>query len=354
MCTPVTIARIDNRLRQCFNSNKVFVGNHIIFIGDFWQFKPVSKLKMPALYQGMVLQARNRRLPENEAYRAGVNLFAKFQLFNLEGQRRANTEYEKQLLNALRDVENKKPITDVWLRKLQAITKEDIEIDEKWRFTTIATTGNLERRNIIQFQAQRFGEVNNEPILNWTCKVKKNKVGGRNVYSPIDFAEFQDTEQFILLNRYFVRGAECVLDENICTQLNIAKGTKGVYSGIIWDEKDHVPDISSLPKGKITAVPQPIYILVTVGDTIIPVGLRNEKIEVRGEERKINYQDTACSLLFAVTFHKLQGLTLDKIILSIGKHPTAKLRVKMPSLYVGVSRVHNFTELRVLPLKQAD
>ena len=82
--------------------------------------------------------------------------------------------------------------------------------------------------------------------------------------------------------------------------------------------------------------------------------MRNEKIEVRGEERKINYQDTACSLLFAVTFHKLQGLTLDKIILSIGKHPTAKLRVKMPSLYVGVSRVHNFTELRVLPIKQAD
>ena len=63
-----------------------------------------------------------------------------------------------------------------------------------------------------------------------------------------------------------------------------------MYSGIIWDEKDHVPDISSLPKGKITTVPQPIYILVTVGDTIIPVGLRNEKIEVRGEERKGNYQ----------------------------------------------------------------
>ena len=95
MCTPVTIARIDKRLRPCFNSNKVFGGIHVIFIGDFWQFKPVSKLKNLALYQGMVLQARNRRLPENEAYRVGVNLFAKFQLFNLKGQRRANTEDEK-------------------------------------------------------------------------------------------------------------------------------------------------------------------------------------------------------------------------------------------------------------------
>ena len=354
MSTPVTIARIDNRLRQCFNPNKAFGGIHVIFIGDFWQFKPVSFIKNPALYQGMVLQARNRRLPENEAYRVGVNLFAKFQLFNLEGQRRAQDEYERKLLNPLRDVKNKRPITDVWLRKLQQITKEDVKMDEEWRFTTIATTGNLERRNIIQFQAQRFGEVNNEPILNWTCKVRKTKVGGKNVYRPLDFTEFKDTEQFTLLNRYFVRGAECVLDKNICTQFKLAKGTKGVYSGIIWDKKEKVPDISSLPRGKITAVPQPLYILVTVGDTIVPIGLRNEELDVSGEERKVNYQDTACSLLFAVTYHKLQGLTLDKIILSVGKHPTAKLRVQMPSLYVGVSRVHNFTELRILPINKAD
>ena len=35
MTTPVTIARIDNRLRQCFNSEKAFGGIHVIFIGDF-------------------------------------------------------------------------------------------------------------------------------------------------------------------------------------------------------------------------------------------------------------------------------------------------------------------------------
>ena len=354
MITPVTIARIDNRLRQCFNCHKAFGGIHVIFIGDFWQFKPVSYLKKPALYQGMVLQARNRRLPIGEAYKVGVNLFSKFQLFNLEGQRRANKEYENQFLNALRDAKKKTPITDAWVRKLQPITKEDIKIDEKWRFTTIATTGNVERRNIIQFQAQRFGEVNNEPILNWTCKVKKTKVGKSNVYTEVDFTEFRDAEQYTLLNRYFVRGAECVISENICTKLKLAKGTKGVYTGIVWDEKEHVPDISSLPKGKITVVPQPIYILITVGDTIVPIGLRNEHIDVRGEKRQINYQDNACDLLFACTYHKLQGLTLDKIILSLGKHPTVKLRVEMPSLYVGVSRVHNFTELRVLPIKNDD
>ena len=35
MNTPVTVARIDNRLRQCFNSEKAFGGIHVIFIGDF-------------------------------------------------------------------------------------------------------------------------------------------------------------------------------------------------------------------------------------------------------------------------------------------------------------------------------
>ena len=33
--TPVTFARIDNRLRQCYNPNKAFDGIHVIFIGAF-------------------------------------------------------------------------------------------------------------------------------------------------------------------------------------------------------------------------------------------------------------------------------------------------------------------------------
>ena len=59
-------------------------------------------------------------------------------------------------------------------------------------------------------------------------------------------------------------------------------------------------------------------------------------------------------LLFSVTYHKLQGLTLDVLILSINKHPNPKLRLTLSSLYVEASRVHNHEELHVLPFGKED
>ena len=44
MITPVTLARIDLRLRHCFNSQLPFGGKHILLCGDMWQFPPVSGL----------------------------------------------------------------------------------------------------------------------------------------------------------------------------------------------------------------------------------------------------------------------------------------------------------------------
>ena len=35
MCTPVTLARIDNRLRDCFDAEKPFGGLNVILLGDF-------------------------------------------------------------------------------------------------------------------------------------------------------------------------------------------------------------------------------------------------------------------------------------------------------------------------------
>ena len=41
-------------------------------------------------------------------------------------------------------------------------------------------------------------------------------------------------------------------------------------------------------------------------------------------------------------------------MLSLNTYPNPKLRVTIPSLYVGLSRVHNLDEVRVLPLRDED
>ena len=111
-----------------------------------------------------------------------------------------------------------------------------------------------------------------------------------------------------------------------------------------------------MAKGCITTVRQPRYVLVGVDDQIIPIGYSNGRLKTRfGKTSKwINYRLHAIDLLFAVTYHKLQGVTLNKLILSINKHPNHRLRLIMSSLYVGVTRVHKLDELRVLPYNTED
>ena len=159
------------------------------------------------------------------------------------------------------------------------------------------------------------------------------------------------------LCRHFVRVAPCVLSENLCTTLGYAKGTQGTFESVVWDPRDgEVPDINSLQPGVITNVMQPRFIIIRVKGKLLPIGTCNGKIETfkKGKKRITNFRKHPVDLLFAVTYHKLQGVTLDKLILSINKHPCPKLRLVLSSLYVGLSRVHKWDDIRVLPYTSED
>ena len=361
MVTPVTLARIDLRLRHCFNSELPFGGKHILLCGDMWQFPPVSHLRKSALYQAAVAVATNKKVP-NEAYRAGANLFTQFKLFILNDQQRLEKDYA-DFLAPLSDTSIKYPVTRDWLNKLKILGPDDVKNPSSaWQFATVAVTGNVERLIISKFKARLFGEKYNEPILTWVCPVRSGGRGRSIKYDPLDVDEETLTGKYAVLNKYFVRGAPCVLSENLATEKGLAKGTKGTLEGLVWSSKDckgAVPNMDILERGKVHVVPQPTFILVRFKnkhiDRIVPIRYTNAKLEldVRNEEI-INYREHPVDLLFAVTYHKLQGLTLKALVLSLNTHPTHKLRITIPSLYVGLSRVHNFDEIRVLPFWEDD
>ena len=321
-----------------------------------FQFPPIGrKLRKPSLYQAAVLCSRNRRLP-NHSYRTGANLFMKFRLIRLQEQRRADGPFAK-FLKPLRETLIKNPISRHFIKKLLVFTCADVDEDSSWAFTTIAVTGNEERLAIEKLQVLRFGWSRNEPIVRWTCPVRSGKVGGRIVYSDLDIDCTLLTGKYTKLCRYFVRGARCVLSENLCTTLSLAKGTQGVLEGLVWDPKDGaIPDISSMKPGEISAVRQPRYILVNVRGDLIPIGYQQHSFKVGTSDnmKNIRYRNHPADLLFAVTYHKLQGITLNKLILAINKHPNWRLRLSMSSLYVGLSRVHKLEQLRVLPYNSDD
>ena len=126
----------------------------------------------------------------------------------------------------------------------------------------------------------------------------------------------------------------------------------------MWDPKElngPVPDLSTLPRGKVSHVPQPKYIIIRAKGKLIPIVYCNAQLDKENPKIKTtNYRSHPVDLLFSVTYHKLQGLNMDALVLSINKHPNKKLRVTLPSLYVGASRVHSLDQLRVLPFWEED
>ena len=75
--------------------------------------------------------------------------------------------------------------------------------------------------------------------------------------------------------------------------------------------------------GEITMVRQPRYILVKVRGDLIPIGYQQHSFKVGTSDKmkKVRFRNHPVDLLFAVTYHKLQGVTLNKLILAINKHP---------------------------------
>ena len=59
--------------------------------------------------------------------------------------------------------------------------------------------------------------------------------------------------------------------------------------------------------------------------------------------------DSGYSLDFASTIHKIQGETLDKIVVDLNYNPKVPRVLSLPALYVVLSRIRMASDLRLLP-----
>ena len=157
-----------------------------------------------------------------------------------------------------------------------------------------------------------------EAIVTWVCKVKSGTHGRRILYSTLDVDESTLTGKYSVLQEYFVRGAPCVLAENLSTEQKLAKGTKGILESLVWDPNDckgRIPDLSVLPRGEISRVPQPRYIIISIEGRLIPIEYKNAQLEKKKRTEVYNFRAHPVDLLFSVTYHKLQGLNIDALVL---------------------------------------
>jgi ATP-dependent exoDNAse (exonuclease V) alpha subunit len=67
------------------------------------------------------------------------------------------------------------------------------------------------------------------------------------------------------------------------------------------------------------------------------------------DSNTIAYKNHMHDLAFAVTYHKMQGQTVIKIILDLNKRPMSLGFLDFHAFYVGISRVKYSDNIRILP-----
>jgi len=72
--------------------------------------------------------------------------------------------------------------------------------------------------------------------------------------------------------------------------------------------------------------------------------------EFHFSKTEISYWTFGLELGFAVTIHKLQGLTLNKLIIQLNRPPTGKNQMTFEGFLVALSRVRNQESIRRLPI----
>ena len=102
--------------------------------------------------------------------------------------------------------------------------------------------------------------------------------------------------------------------ETIETKLNLAKGAVGELLGVAW--KDDTIAFDKLHAGQVVDVQQADFIIVRIDDRTIDIKGGSARMKV-SKERSITFLQHGCDLLFAITYHKTQGATMDALVLSI-------------------------------------
>ena len=153
---------------------------------------------------------------------------------------------------------------------------------------------------------------------------------------------------------YYVEGCDSTLKRNIAPSSGLANGTKGTVVGLVHK------DGYVLPKGapgEVIKIEPPEYIIMKVVGkdgikSLVPCKLKVSEIDYRykGKDRKYRCMSNQVSLSFAQTVHEVQGQTLSRVILVLGRQSGRSIgRVTWSLLYVALSRVKKLEHVKFFP-----
>ena len=145
---------------------------------------------------------------------------------------------------------------------------------------------------------------------------------------------------------FYIPGVKCMLKANTLPQAGYANGSQGRMIGLVHEDPNYV-----LPNGfpgEMIMIPPPRFIVMEVNHvgkekktSILPCEQEATEIEYYRDRKKFVYRcwSNMVVLTFALTVHEMQGQTLRRVILLLGRLPGMNVgRISWSLLYVALSR----------------
>ena len=306
----------DMRLREIYphRREEVFGGLSMVLIGDWKQLPPVGDSSL---------------FDNKSKCAAGFNIYSNFiDVINFSKIERQTGPSQQEFREELARLSEGKFTENDW-RKWRSRTLDLLPPNEQEEFRQTAVLACSEKKNMIQHNINKV-RSNNQPIA--LIHAVSNCSAAKKASSD---------KACGLLNELVVSKDSVVrLTANLWTKAGLTNGAKGLVKGIIY-----------APNSKPPALP--ICLIVTFdkyyGPSFIESIPKSVPIcPVRREwySQKKTLTRTMLPLIlgYALSIHKLQGETLDKVILNIGDR-----EFQTGLTLVGASRVKSFEGLAFSP-----
>ena len=309
-----TLGQVDRRLRQAFphHAQEVFGGCSCLLVGDFGQLPPVMDLPLYTIDSRSELSNQGR-----EAYQSFHQAVVLDQVMRQTGHDPQQVLF-RDILMRLRDA---KVSVDDWNCLM---TQTPTNVQDITAFSTslhlIPTVEAVVEYNVAQLHAS------GQPI----ATIKAIHTGANAAKAPAD--EAGGLEPVVCL----AMSARVMLISNLWVDVGLVNGAMGTVEAICY-RTGGPPDL-------------PIAVMVHFDSYSGPT-LHDRTVPITPLRRSWSSSGVQCSrlqlplkLAWAVTIHKSQGLTLDKVVIDVGKR-----EFSTGLTFVACSRVRRLQDLLFSP-----
>lgn len=311
------LLEIHNRLTEIFGTYEAFGGLSVIAVGDMYQLPPV--------FQKFIFET-----PTDIMAALAQPLWPKFSFMELtEIMRQADDKSFSELLNRLRVGQH--TAEDVRILQSRSVKEDDPLLDSMPHvYVTRAKVNdyNVQKLNNLQGEKTVLSAVDRKPssLKNFCLADDEKYTGGL----PKDIT--------------IAIGARVMLLRNVDVSDGLVNGSQGTVVDIIFTRNTPIAVMVSFDSAKVgrNARINTKFDLSKYADTVVPITPMEVTFSpTTSSTARVTRTQFPLRLSWAVTIHKIQGATLNNIVVSFENH------FNPGQAYVACSRVKKLSDLHI-------